>query len=61
MLDADTETAVPWVATGYVAGPSLQATVSGLAGARAGTASGAYGPSPDGPRVITPDIRPALD
>src|SRR3954467_387145 len=24
VLDADTEAAVPWVATGYVAGPSLQ-------------------------------------
>ncbi|WP_406343765.1 serine/threonine-protein kinase [Streptomyces sp. NBC_00648] len=29
VLDADTEAAVPWVATGYVAGPSLQAVVSG--------------------------------
>ncbi|MFH8472462.1 serine/threonine-protein kinase [Streptomyces sp. NPDC018000] len=47
VLDADTEAAVPWVATGYVAGPSLQATVSGRAGARAGTASGAYGPLPE--------------
>ncbi|MGA5119186.1 serine/threonine-protein kinase [Streptomyces pseudogriseolus] len=27
VLDADTETAVPWVATGYVAGPSLQQVV----------------------------------
>ncbi|WP_392840570.1 hypothetical protein [Streptomyces sp. LN500] len=36
VLDADTEAAVPWVATGYVAGPSLQATVSGRAGAPAG-------------------------
>ncbi|GAA2434672.1 hypothetical protein GCM10010433_39250 [Streptomyces pulveraceus] len=26
VLDADTEAAVPWVATGYVAGPSLHAT-----------------------------------
>ncbi|MFD9489375.1 serine/threonine-protein kinase [Streptomyces sp. NPDC059991] len=29
VLDADTEAAVPWVATGYVAGPSLHAVVSG--------------------------------
>ncbi|MGW4205477.1 serine/threonine-protein kinase, partial [Streptomyces sp. NPDC004726] len=29
VLDADTEAAVPWVATGYVAGPSLNAVVSG--------------------------------
>ncbi|MEW2388783.1 serine/threonine-protein kinase [Streptomyces venezuelae] len=28
VLDADTEAAVPWLATGYVAGPSLQAVVS---------------------------------
>ncbi|MFI6933958.1 protein kinase [Streptomyces sp. NPDC050287] len=28
VLDADTEAAVPWVATGYVAGPSLQQIVS---------------------------------
>ncbi|MFE4647443.1 serine/threonine-protein kinase [Streptomyces sp. NPDC056707] len=45
VLDADTEAAVPWVATGYVAGPSLQATVSGRAGAPAGP--GAYGPLPE--------------
>ncbi|MFF8915021.1 protein kinase [Streptomyces sp. NPDC015032] len=47
VLDADTEAAVPWVATGYIAGPSLQATVSGRAGARTGPASGAYGPLPE--------------
>ncbi|WP_406382417.1 protein kinase domain-containing protein [Streptomyces sp. NBC_01618] len=47
VLDADTEAAVPWVATGYVAGPSLQATVSGRAGARAGAASDTYGPLPE--------------
>ncbi|MGW6526802.1 serine/threonine-protein kinase [Streptomyces venezuelae] len=28
VLDADTEAAIPWLATGYVAGPSLQAVVS---------------------------------
>ncbi|NUK28426.1 serine/threonine-protein kinase, partial [Streptomyces lunaelactis] len=29
VLDADTEAPVPWVATGYVAGPSLHSVVSG--------------------------------
>ncbi|MFD5100895.1 serine/threonine-protein kinase [Streptomyces albidochromogenes] len=29
VLDADTEAAVPWVATGYVAGPDLHTVVSG--------------------------------
>ncbi|MGR8009268.1 serine/threonine-protein kinase [Streptomyces hypolithicus] len=29
VLDADTEAAVPWVATGYVAGPTLHSVVSG--------------------------------
>ncbi|ATL29288.1 serine/threonine-protein kinase [Streptomyces formicae] len=28
VLDADTEATIPWVATGYVAGPSLQSVVS---------------------------------
>ncbi|MGW0559929.1 serine/threonine-protein kinase [Streptomyces sp. NPDC003016] len=31
VLDADTEAAIPWVATGYVAGPDLQAVISGHA------------------------------
>ncbi|MFB6814787.1 protein kinase [Streptomyces sp. NPDC056347] len=46
VLDADTEAAVPWVATGYVAGPSLHATVTGRAGAPKAS-SGAYGPLPE--------------
>lgn len=41
VLDADTEADVPWVATGYVAGPSLHATVSGR------VAAGGYGPLPE--------------
>ncbi|MFJ7414727.1 protein kinase [Streptomyces sp. NPDC098077] len=45
VLDADTEAPVPWVATGYVAGPSLQRIVSGRPGAPV-TDSGAYGPLP---------------
>ncbi|MFB6707095.1 serine/threonine-protein kinase [Streptomyces sp. NPDC056333] len=47
VLDADTEAAVPWVATGYVAGPSLQATVSGRVGAPAPPGPGVYGPLPE--------------
>ncbi|MGW1091652.1 serine/threonine-protein kinase [Streptomyces sp. NPDC002596] len=47
VLDADTEAAVPWVATGYVAGPSLQVTVSGRAGAPVGPASRPFGPLPE--------------
>ena len=50
VLDADTEAAVPWVATGYVAGPSLQATVSGRVGATA--------PGP-GRTVRCPSVRSA--
>ncbi|ONK15109.1 serine/threonine-protein kinase [Streptomyces sp. MP131-18] len=33
VLDSDTESAVPWVATGYVPGPSLTHVVEGLYGA----------------------------
>lgn len=47
VLDADTEADVPWVATGYVAGPSLHATVSGRPGTLSGPAPGAYGPLPE--------------
>ncbi|WP_405685858.1 serine/threonine protein kinase [Streptomyces sp. NBC_01387] len=32
VLDADTEAPVPWVATGYIAGPSLRSVVSGAHG-----------------------------
>ncbi|MFJ4964775.1 serine/threonine-protein kinase [Streptomyces sp. NPDC088729] len=45
VLDSDTEAPVPWVATGYVAGPSLQRIVSGRPGLPV-AASGAYGPLP---------------
>ncbi|MFB7915297.1 protein kinase [Streptomyces sp. NPDC056061] len=51
VLDADTEAAVPWVATGYVAGPSLQTTVSGRSWATVTPATpaapGVYGPLPE--------------
>ncbi|TJZ42325.1 serine/threonine protein kinase [Streptomyces piniterrae] len=42
VLDADTEADVPWVATGYIAGPALSKVVGGSFG-RAGT----YGPLPE--------------
>ncbi|MYY03412.1 MULTISPECIES: serine/threonine-protein kinase [unclassified Streptomyces] len=47
VLDADTDADVPWVATGYVAGPSLHATVSGRPSASSGPAPGTYGPLPE--------------
>ncbi|MEN8649527.1 serine/threonine-protein kinase [Streptomyces sp. 21So2-11] len=46
VLDADTEATIPWVATGYVAGPSLQSVVSAGTGAGAGAAAG-HGPLPE--------------
>ncbi|GGZ12042.1 serine/threonine protein kinase [Streptomyces nitrosporeus] len=46
VLDADTDAAVPWVATGYVAGPSLHRVVSGHPGVPADR-SGSYGPLPE--------------
>ncbi|MDF6063367.1 serine/threonine protein kinase [Streptomyces sp. JH010] len=45
VLDAGVDDAVPWVATGYVAGPSLHRIVSGRPGAPVAE-SGAYGPLP---------------
>ncbi|MFD3787262.1 serine/threonine-protein kinase [Streptomyces cyaneofuscatus] len=45
VLDSDTGAPVPWVATGYVAGPSLHRIVSGRPGAPLAD-SGAYGPLP---------------
>lgn len=47
VLDADTEADVPWVATGYVAGPSLHATVSGRSDTGSGPAPGTFGPLPE--------------
>ncbi|MBT2507563.1 protein kinase [Streptomyces sp. ISL-98] len=48
VLDADTEAAIPWVATGYVAGPSLHSVVSPAAGGAGGSeASGGHGPLPE--------------
>ncbi|MFF5897985.1 serine/threonine-protein kinase [Streptomyces argenteolus] len=46
VLDAGVDEAVPWVATGYVAGPSLHLVVSGRRGLPAAE-SGAYGPLPE--------------
>ncbi|MEU3710554.1 serine/threonine-protein kinase [Streptomyces catenulae] len=42
VLDADTEAAVPWVATGYIAGPTLSEVVGGGFGR-----SGLHGPLPE--------------
>ncbi|MEU6326399.1 serine/threonine-protein kinase [Streptomyces sp. NPDC047049] len=42
VLDADTEAAVPWVATGYIAGPTLSEVVGGSYGR-----PGSYGPLPE--------------
>ncbi|MEU5164841.1 serine/threonine-protein kinase [Streptomyces mutomycini] len=46
VLDAGVDAPVPWVATGYVAGPSLDRIVSGRPGAPVAD-SGAYGPLPE--------------
>lgn len=50
VLDANTEAPVPWVATGYVAGPALQEIVSGTHESSTGGSStgrsGAHGPLP---------------
>ncbi|WP_407287041.1 serine/threonine-protein kinase [Streptomyces sp. BP-8] len=42
VLDADTEAEVPWVATGYIAGPTLSEVVGGTYGRR-----GSHGPLPE--------------
>ncbi|TDC86458.1 serine/threonine-protein kinase, partial [Actinomadura sp. 7K507] len=50
VLDADTESATPWVATGYVAGPTLQESVVDL-----------YGPLPeDSVRTLATGLAKAL-
>lgn len=46
VLDAGVDAVVPWVATGYVAGPSLHRIVSGRPGVPLAD-SGAYGPLPE--------------
>ncbi|MBM7437697.1 serine/threonine-protein kinase [Streptomyces sp. HB132] len=46
VLDAGVDAPVPWVATGYVAGPSLDRIVSGRPGAPVAD-SGAHGPLPE--------------
>ncbi|WP_327235292.1 serine/threonine protein kinase [Streptomyces sp. NBC_01317] len=56
VLDADTEAEVPWVATGYVAGPTLQTIVSGEDGTGAG-----HGPLPEtSVRVLASGLARAL-
>ncbi|MFI9580348.1 protein kinase [Streptomyces sp. NPDC052236] len=52
VLDADTEAAVPWVATGYIAGPSLHSVVSG----------GDHGPLPErSVRILASGLAHALE
>ncbi|MEU9358850.1 protein kinase [Streptomyces sp. NPDC048301] len=46
VLDAGVDAAVPWVATGYIAGPSLHSIVSGQPDP-ASSSSKAYGPLPE--------------
>ncbi|MET9480008.1 serine/threonine-protein kinase [Streptomyces sp. NPDC006638] len=54
VLDADTEAEVPWVATGYVAGPTLQTIVSGEDGT-------GHGPLPEpSVRVLASGLARAL-
>ncbi|MEU1123116.1 serine/threonine-protein kinase [Streptomyces sp. NPDC005899] len=60
VLDADIDAAVPWVATGYVAGPSLARIVSGPPDSPAAGA-GAYGPLPErSVRVLGAGLASAL-
>lgn len=60
VLDADTEATVPWVATGYVAGPALQRIVSGRPGVPV-SESGAYGPLPErSVRILAAGLAGAL-
>ncbi|MFE3517722.1 protein kinase [Streptomyces sp. NPDC059166] len=48
VLDAGVDAAVPWVATGYIAGPSLHTVVSGRTNTAApAPAPAAYGPLPE--------------
>ncbi|MFE2745434.1 protein kinase [Streptomyces scopuliridis] len=67
VLDADTEAPVPWLATGYVAGPSLHTVVSGRPGGarRPGgsgdAAGGGHGPLPErSVRILASGLAHAL-
>ncbi|MBO8190572.1 serine/threonine protein kinase [Streptomyces oryzae] len=62
VLDADTEADTPWVATGYVAGPSLEQVISaGRAGSGAPSARQGHGPLPPGSvRVLAYGLASAL-
>ncbi|MGI5349866.1 serine/threonine-protein kinase [Streptomyces sp. CA-250714] len=62
VLDADTEADTPWVATGYVAGPSLEQVISaGRAGSPAQAARQGHGPLPPGSvRVLAYGLASAL-
>ncbi|MER8068588.1 protein kinase [Streptomyces sp. NPDC094034] len=67
VLDADTEAAVPWLATGYVAGPSLLTVISGgpaVPGGSGGSgdaAGGGQGPLPErSVRILASGLAHAL-
>ncbi|MGP3977189.1 serine/threonine-protein kinase [Streptomyces sp. 8N114] len=62
VLDADTEADTPWVATGYVAGPSLEQVITaGRTGTVAQAARQGHGPLPPGSvRVLAYGLASAL-
>ncbi|MFE4538206.1 protein kinase [Streptomyces scopuliridis] len=61
VLDADTEAAVPWLATGYVAGPSLHTVVSGGRSGSGDAAGGGHGPLPErSVRILASGLAHAL-
>ncbi|MFB6977465.1 serine/threonine-protein kinase [Streptomyces scopuliridis] len=61
VLDADTEAAVPWLATGYVAGPSLHTVVSGARSGSGDAAGGGHGPLPErSVRILASGLAHAL-
>lgn len=61
VLDADTEAPVPWLATGYVAGPSLHTVVSGGRSGSGDAAGGGHGPLPErSVRILASGLAHAL-
>lgn len=61
VLDADTEAEVPWLATGYVAGPSLQSVVGTRRPGALGPGAGTHGPLPErSVRILASGLAHAL-
>ncbi|MFJ4922452.1 protein kinase [Streptomyces sp. NPDC088725] len=66
VVDADTEADVPWLATGYIAGPTLRDVISGGAGGGASGAgpsagAGGHGPLPErSVRILAAGLAHAL-